>query len=158
MDGNVRNPVFFICRAQGFRGLCDVILGRAVLDEAIIQVIPERYSFVQAGQAVENPIALYESDAFAKAVEELRAAYDLLIFDSPPLVDSPEAAVLASKTDGLIVVLQAERRDGKRQERSRTSLRLEVPVLGAILNKRRDVVPESVRKRLWPDLTPFRQR
>jgi len=158
VDGNVRNPGLLHMSRPGLPGLCDVILGRAVLDEAIIEVVPERYSFVQAGLAVENPIALYESDAFAKAVEGLRAAYGLIIFDSPPLVDSPEAAVLASKMDGLVMVLQAEktRREAARAIQEELAA-LEVPLLGAILNKRREVVPESIRKRLWPHLTPFWQ-
>ena len=120
--------------------------------------MPERYSFVQAGRAVENPIALYESDAFTKAVEGLRAAYGLLIFDCPPLVDSPEAAVLASKMDGLVMVLQAEKTRWEAARAIQEELAaLEVPLLGAILNKRREVVPESIRKRLWPHLTPFWQ-
>ena len=158
VDGNLRNPGLLHMSRPGLPGLCDVILGRAAFDEAIIQVVPERYSFVQAGQAVENPIALYESDAFAKVLEGLRAAYGLIIFDSPPLVDSPETAVLASKMDGLVMVLQAEktRREAARAIQEELAA-LEVPLLGAILNKRREVVPESIRKRLWPHLTPFWQ-
>ncbi len=158
VDGDVRNPGLLHMSRPGLPGLGDVIMGRAVLDEAIIQVVPEGYSFVQAGRAVENPIALYESDAFAEAVEGLRAAYDLLIFDSPPLVDSPEAAVLASKMDGLVVVLQAEKTRWEAARAIQEELAdLEVPLLGAILNKRREVVPESICKRLWPYCTPFRQ-
>jgi protein-tyrosine kinase len=158
VDGNVRNPGLLHMSHAGRPGLCDVILERAALDDAIIQVAPERYWFVQAGRAVENPIALYESDAFVKLLEELRSAYDLLIFDSPPLVDSPEAAVLASKVDGLVIVLQAEktRWEGARAIQEELA-GIDVPLLGAILNKRREVVPEFIRKRLWPYCTPFWQ-
>ena len=158
VDGNVRDPGLLHMSRPGLPGLCDVILGRAVLDEAIIQVVPERYSFVQAGRTNENPIALYESDAFAKAVEGLRSAYGLIIFDSPPLIDSPEAAVLASKMDGLVLVLQADKTRWEAARAIQEELAaLEVPLLGAILNKRREVVPESIRKRLWPYCTPFWQ-
>ena len=158
VDGNVRNPGLLHMSRAGRPGLCDVILERAVLDDVTIQVVPERYWFVQAGRAVENPIALYESDAFVKLLEVLRSAYDLLIFDSPPLVDSPEATVLASRMDGLVMVLQAEktRREGARAIQEELAA-LDVPLLGAILNKRREVVPEFIRKRLWPYCTPFRQ-
>ena len=158
VDGNVRNPGLLHMSRAGRPGLCDVILERAVLDDVIIQVLPERYWFVQAGRAMENPIALYESDAFVKLLEELRSAYDLLIFDSPPLVDSPEAAVLASKVDGLVIVLQAEKTRWEGARAIQEELKaIDVPLLGAILNKRREVVPEFIRKRLWPYCTPFWQ-
>jgi protein-tyrosine kinase len=158
VDGNVRNPGLLHMSRAGRPGLCDVILERAVLDDAIIQVVPERYWFVQAGRAVENPIALYESDAFVKLLEKLRSAYDLLIFDSPPLIDSPEAAVLASKVDGLVMVLQAEKTRWEGARAIQEELKaIDVPLLGAILNKRREVVPEFIRKRLWPYCTPFWQ-
>jgi Mrp family chromosome partitioning ATPase len=60
--------------------------------------------------------------------------------------------------DGLVMVLQAEktRREAARAIQEELAA-LEVPLLGAILNKRREVVPESIRKRLWPYCTPFWQ-
>jgi len=159
IDANFRKPGLHHLFHAGRRGLCDLIQGRADMDEAITEVIPEKYYFVQAGHSLENPIALFESEAFAMVMKDLRAAYDLLIFDSPPLMIAPEAAMLASKTDGLIMVLQAEKTRWEVARAVQEELvGIGVPVLGAILNKRQDTVPESVRKRLWPDDTPFWQR
>jgi capsular exopolysaccharide synthesis family protein len=159
IEGNFRKPGLHRRFHAGRRGLCDLIQGRAAMDEAITEVIPEKYSFIQAGRTLENPIALFESDAFATVMKDLRMAYELIIFDSPPLMDAPEAAILASKTDGLIMVLQAEKTRWEVARAVQEELMgIGVPVLGAILNKRQETVPDSVRKRLWPDDTPFWQR
>ena len=159
IDGNFRKPGLHHLFHAGRRGLSDLIQGCAEMNEAITEVIPEKYYFVQAGQSLENPIALYESKAFATVMAELRTAHDLIIFDSPPLMDAPEAAILASKLDGLIMVLQAEKTRWEVARAVQEELTgIGVPVLGAILNKRPETVPDSVRKRLWPDDTPFWQR
>jgi|GEM_PF-545378 len=158
VDGNVREPGLHHLFKAGRLGLGDLIRDRAALHEAITEVIPEKYYFLQTGQTLENPIALYESEAFAQVVEDLRNACDLLIFDSPPLMDAPEAAMLASRMDGLIMVLQADRTRWELARAVQEELTaVGVPILGVILNKREEVIPDAIRKRLWPYHTPFWQ-
>lgn len=41
-----------------------------------------------------------------QVIEELKNAYDLVIFDMPPIVAVTDAQIMASKADGTILVLR----------------------------------------------------
>ena len=101
VDGNMRDPVLHRqFSAKSPRGLSDVIRGTTPLEEAILEIEPNRFSFLQAGGRVKSPVALFESPEFSILVEELRDSYDLVIFDSAPLISYPETTLLASATNG----------------------------------------------------------
>ncbi len=150
VDANTRNPILhhkFSASRDG--GLTDVLLEKTSLRNAITQVVPERFYFLQAGQRLNNPVNLYGSTRFVAVMEELQKMADLIIFDSAPIMDSPETTLLSHRTNGLIMVLQAEK---TRREVARAAQQdlesARVRVLGAILNKKRQVIPRFIDERL----------
>jgi capsular exopolysaccharide synthesis family protein len=150
VDGNMRDPVLHHqFSAKSPRGLSDVLRGTMLLEEAILEIEPNRFSFLQAGGRVKSPMALFESREFSILVGELRGSYDLVIFDSAPLISYPETTLLASATNGLVMVLQAEK---TRWEVARWAQRdlasAQIAVIGAILNKRRFAIPEAIYRLL----------
>ena len=151
VDGNLRSPILhyqFEIRKKK-KGLVDLIQGKGDVEDAAAEITSKRYYFMQAGQRIDNPIALYESAKFPLLMQKLRDRFDLVIFDSSSVLDNPESLLLASRMDGLVLVVQAGR---TRWEVARSAKRdLEsagVNVLGAILNKQRFVIPEAIYKRL----------
>jgi protein-tyrosine kinase len=150
IDGNIRNP--FLHRqfhVKNTSGLTDIVLNKSSLENALLEVIPQKFYFLQAGSKADNPVALYECDDFKKVLDQLHQQFDLIIFDSGPFVETPESVVLASATDGLILVLQAEK------SRWEVALSVQkdlesagVSLLGTILNKKPRVIPESIYRLL----------
>jgi capsular exopolysaccharide synthesis family protein len=146
VDGNVRDPVLhYEFEVKKKEGLVDVIEGNANVEDAVMEVISKKYYFLQAGQTRKNPIALYESAEFPLLVQKLRERYDLVIFDSPSVLGSPEADLIACKMDGLILVVQANRTRWEVAGSAKRDLEsAHIRVLGAILNKQQFPIPEAI--------------
>lgn len=79
----------------------------------------------------------------------LRFAFDYVLLDCPALSISEEASFLASETDGVIVVVEAD--STKREEilsAQKTIEKADGKFLGYVLNKRKYPVPNWLYKRL----------
>ena len=146
VDGNLGDPVLhheFDVKKK--KGLVDVVAGKATVEDAVTEVIPKKYYFLQAGLTEKNPVAIFESVKFSLLVRNLKERYDLVIFDSPSVLGSPGTSVIASTMDGLILVVQA---NGTRWEVARSAKRdlesAHIRVLGAILNKQQFPIPEAI--------------
>ena len=80
---------------------------------------------------------------------ELRAAFDYVLIDAPPLNICNDAVVLGGLSDGVVLVLKANssRRDTARQalEQLRAA---NIPIFGAVLNQRTFPIPDGIYKKL----------
>jgi capsular exopolysaccharide synthesis family protein len=148
VDGNLHDPfLHYQFTVKKKKGLSDLVTGRMDVDDVVTEVATGRYYFLQAGASVANPVALYESPAFAALMEKLREKYDLVIVDAPPLVESPEALVLASGVDGVIMVLRAEATRWDEARSAQNDLAsVGIPLLGAVLNKKHLVIPDVIAR------------
>ena len=83
------------------------------------------------------------------AIDAVASAYDWILVDGPPVLESPDAATLGAVTDGVVVVVQAGRT--KRPVLSRAVdlvNRSGGNVLGIVLNRRRLEIPEFIYRRI----------
>ncbi len=89
-------------------GLLAVLDGTATLDEAI-KIDPESGVHVLALEASErmpkNPADLLSSQRFRNFVEELKDAYDLILFDTPPVLAVTDARVVAQVMDAVVYIV-----------------------------------------------------
>jgi capsular exopolysaccharide synthesis family protein len=150
VDGNLRDPVLqnqFKLKKK--KGLFDALQGNAGMQDIVSEIIPKKLFFISAGQQTKNPITLYESSKFVSLIKQLREKYDLVIFDSAPLLGNPESILLANKTDGLIMVLNAEVTRWEVAKSVKSDLEgSNVRILGAILNRKQFVIPQAIYKLL----------
>jgi Mrp family chromosome partitioning ATPase len=79
----------------------------------------------------------------------MKQEYDWVIFDGAPVDEYPDSIVLARQVDGVILVIQAENRGAEVAIRAKSNLERSCgTILGAVLNRRRHVIPEFIYKRL----------
>jgi Mrp family chromosome partitioning ATPase len=74
---------------------------------------------------------------------------DWVLFDTPPLNSYNDAITLAARTDGVVLVLEAEKT--RREVVQKVCERLEesgIRILGTVLNKRRMYIPDWAYNRL----------
>jgi succinoglycan biosynthesis transport protein ExoP len=90
-------------------GLTNVIAGDVKVDDALIPYGPDRLDVLLAGDLPPNPSELLESSSTVELLDELRAGYDVVIIDGPPLNPVADAAVLAGLFGGVIFVVGARR-------------------------------------------------
>lgn len=80
---------------------------------------------------------------------DLRTDFDLVLIDSAPLTVSPDCLAIASKVDGVVLVVEAEKTRWQTVKKMRDSIsRVGGNVLGVVLNKRRYYIPKSIYKYL----------
>lgn len=92
---------------------------------------------------------IFNSPTFSGFCQNLRTDFDLVLIDSAPLTISADGLAVASKVDGVILVVEAEKTRWQTVRRVRDSIaRVGGNILGVVLNKRRYYIPQSIYKRL----------
>jgi len=117
-------------------GLANLIVGNADLESVIQDTGIPNLKLVSCGPTPPNPIELLKSQRMEEILSELRAACDVLLCDSPPILPVTDSLILASKLDGVLFVADLDHtpRDVIRQAQEQLS-KLSVPLLGLICNK-----------------------
>ena len=137
IDSDLRRPsVHLRFRIANKVGLTSVLTGKAGPEEAIVPVtaLPSLH-ILPAGPIAPMPAELLGSLQMQRLVEGLRANYDFILIDTPPVLTVTDAAVLVSVSDGVVLVLrygQATRNVVARA--SEILLRSGAHLLGVVLN------------------------
>lgn len=92
-------------KIENNKGLSDVLVGNASLDEAIVTVKPG-LSILTAGTMPPNPSELLDSAEFEETMKALNKRYDYVIVDTPPLNVVTDSMLVAPQTGGVILVVR----------------------------------------------------
>jgi len=94
-------------------------------------------------------MVIFESPKLADLIEVLRKEFDWIIFDCAPINLYPDSTVLAPRVDGVVLVIQAENKRAEVAIQAKEHLeQAGAKILGAVLNRRRYIIPEIVYRRL----------
>jgi capsular exopolysaccharide synthesis family protein len=150
IDGNLRSPhLHNYFRCERANGIVDLIRGDIDIEQAIRKTSTQRLYFIPAGREHSSPIILFESAEFAAVMDKLHAMFEFIIFDSSPLIRFSETTMLASRLDGLILILEAESTRREVAQVARSNLeRTGAHVYGAILNKKQFYIPQKLYRLL----------
>jgi capsular exopolysaccharide synthesis family protein len=88
-------------------GLTSVLTGKTPLQDAIVSIpaVPSLH-ILPAGPIAPMPAELLGSLQMQRLIEGLRATYDFILIDTPPVLTVTDAAVLVSISDGVVLVLR----------------------------------------------------
>jgi polysaccharide biosynthesis transport protein len=118
-------------------GLTDILVGRASLAQAVQRTDRPGVDVLTSGTHSPNPIKLLQSSRFDTLLREARERYATVIVDAPALVPVFDAAILANKTDGTVMILSANQTD--RRSTRRAIARLETvgvnELIGTVMNR-----------------------
>ena len=90
---------------DGDVGTTSVLIGKVPLHDAI-QDVDGGLAVLACGPIPPNPSELLQSKAMDNLLAQLRADYDIVLLDAPPLLPVTDAALLAAQTDGALVVVR----------------------------------------------------
>jgi len=123
-------------------GLSNYFLGGASLDEIIHPTTVPTVEFVPAGPTVPSLSGLLESERGRTAIEDLGSSADMVILDCPPLGLGADAATVAGRVDGVIVVVDLETATEQTVRQALRQLEsVRARVLGFVLNRDRTMEP-----------------
>ncbi len=145
VDGDLRDPqVHNRLGLPNKRGLGEAITMDLSLNDVIQRSPADENLFVlTAGRSNVEPIKLLSSDKMQYLMEQFQAFFDLVIYDSPPLVGLSDASILEASTDGLILVVNLSKTDRGAVKKAIDSLRVSgASVLGFVANGAKGKAPK----------------
>lgn len=137
IEADLRRSVFAEC-FDGIAGwgLADLLEGRVKLDEIIRQNDGGGIDVIPGGKASLNPADLLASERFVAMLEEMRASYDLILIDTPPVLAVPDGRMIAQVADAtFFVVAWDQTTKGQVAESLRLFDNARLKVSGMILTK-----------------------
>ena len=87
-------------------GLTTALIGRTEIHDAIQVHEPSGLHVLASGAKPPNPTEILQSRITQDLIERLRASYDIVIIDAPPLLPVADTSVLATLCDGVILVVR----------------------------------------------------
>ena len=147
ISADLRKPTLYGYFPDAARaGLLDVLSGHRNLDEATGWVnlngssaAGGRLGVLATDARFRDPARLFESTDISRVLNDARRDYDVILIDSPPLLQTPEASIIAGLADASLLVGRA----GKltRDDARRALERLETAhakTLGVIVSDARE--------------------
>jgi receptor protein-tyrosine kinase len=87
-------------------GITDYLQGKASLSEILRHIEKTNLWILTAGDAVTNPLELLNLKECRTLLDGLRAHFDWVVLDSPPLLFAADANLLSTMADGTILVVR----------------------------------------------------
>ncbi|MBF4565336.1 polysaccharide biosynthesis tyrosine autokinase [Plantibacter sp. VKM Ac-2876] len=119
-------------------GLTTVLTGRISLGDASQAVDGAgRLAVLTSGELPPNPSELLGSAAMERALSEMERAYDVVVIDTPPLINVSDPTALSTLASGVLLVASADgrlHRDQLRQSLENLSF-VQAKLLGVVLNR-----------------------
>ncbi|MDR7085947.1 receptor protein-tyrosine kinase [Aeromicrobium panaciterrae] len=107
VEGDLRRPrVSEYLGIEKSVGLTTVLVGRVALDAALQQAGTPGLDVLTSGALPPNPSEILQTKAMTALVAELRHRYEVVLIDAPPLLPVTDASLLASISDGAILVVR----------------------------------------------------
>jgi Mrp family chromosome partitioning ATPase len=130
-------------------GLGELLAKDVTRADAIVESEIPRLFVLGRGRATADFSQPSSLGLFEEMIRAMRSDFDHVIIDGGALTTSPDSLLVASKVDGVILVVQAERTGSETVREASNQLRMAgANVLGAVLNRRRDYLPGFLSRRL----------
>lgn len=137
VDANWRNPQLHDwLNLSNYKGLTNLIVDATEPKEIIQKVSKiDRLDFLSAGSFSPSFKLRLGSVQMQSLMSALSQKYDLVIYDTPHLSDAPDLGLMASRTDGILLVASIQYGSQSAAKQVVEKLKsLGVPILGVIAN------------------------
>ncbi len=109
LDCDLRRPTMHrIFSMRNFRGLASLTAGGYDLQKISQESQVPGLKVVTAGPIMPNPAELLDSGSFAELLQAAREEFDYVLLDTPPIGMFSDPLVLATRGDGVLLVLDAQ--------------------------------------------------
>lgn len=133
-DCDLRRPsIHTLLQIDRAPGLSDYLLGEVPFTQALRKMQGLNLYFLPAGSPVKNPLELLNLRQARALFEQIPGIFSWAIFDTPPLLFSADANLLATLADGTVLVVKIGSTTFDSVTRAMSSL-CENNVLGIVAN------------------------
>lgn len=138
VDADLRKPtVHYTFRFDNLKGLSNILVGDLNINDAIVNTEVDGLDVIGCGPIPPNPSELLGSKRMEKFMEEAKGIYDIILFDTPPVLAVADAQILSNKCDASLIVIRSKKTEFDAAEKSIGVLKQgKAKFLGAVLNDR----------------------
>lgn len=116
-------------------GLSSAISQQSTLQEVIQSTDVPNLDVITAGPIPPNPAEMLASKRMTALLDELRTMYDIVLVDTPPLLAVTDAQIAATKSDGVVLVVDQGRVKRQFAQKAIQNLQnVNARILGVVLN------------------------
>ena len=110
VDADLRRPTQHkLFEVNNSIGLTNYLTTNIALEDVIISTPVENLSLMPSGILPADAVGILNSQRMSDMIAELKTRYDIIFFDSPPILGVSDGAVLASEVDQSIIIVQHRR-------------------------------------------------
>ncbi|MHB1418339.1 MAG: CpsD/CapB family tyrosine-protein kinase [Bacillota bacterium] len=108
VDCDLRKPIQHrVFNLPNKLGVTNYLVGSYALEDVLMETKVQGLWVITSGPLPPNPSELLGSDRMKAFKEALCEKFDMVLFDSPPVVAVSDASVLSAQVDGVILVIRA---------------------------------------------------
>ncbi|MGW8281554.1 GumC family protein (plasmid) [Sphingomonas aurantiaca] len=135
VDADLRKPSLHRwLNLEKREGFVDVLLGHRTIDQVVQQV--DGLHVLTLGKIPPNPVQLLSSNALSDFIQRHENLYDVIIFDSAPVMGLADAPLISRMVEGTLVVVEANRvHRGQAKTAIRRLEETGANLMGAVLTK-----------------------
>ena len=137
IDTDLRRPVINkVFDIQKSPGITEYLTGHFNdFSELIVKSKIKNLYVVPSGLVPPNPSELLGSKKLVNLIKKLESEWDIVFFDSPPLIAVTDATMVSKEIDKIIVVVKVGKTENKAFEHTISSLKnVSAPIGGIVLN------------------------
>lgn len=117
------------------KGLSDYLTSDTELDDLVQVSKVENLYFMPSGRIPHDLVGVLNSSRMVELIEEVKGRFDMVFFDSPPILGVSDASILASCLDFTLIVVQHRRFPRSVLERVKQAIQnVGGNIIGVVLN------------------------
>lgn len=139
IDGDLRKPTaHYTFRLENHTGLTNVLTRQSSLEKAVQHTeVPNLY-VLTSGPIPPNPSELLASKQMGEVLDEMKERFDMIIFDTPPILAVADAQILANQVDASLLIVSSAKTEKDAALKAKDLLtQAKSKLLGAVLNNRK---------------------
>lgn len=137
VDADLRKPTLHrTFKLNNEQGLTTLLANNDLKFNQVVQKSNELgLYFLPSGPIPPNPAELIGSPQMSALMSDLRENFDMVIYDTPPILSVTDAQILATRVDGVIMVARQNfaRKDNVREAKEALD-NLKANILGFVIN------------------------
>ncbi|MFG6119294.1 MULTISPECIES: CpsD/CapB family tyrosine-protein kinase [Thalassobacillus] len=136
IDADLRKPTLhYTFRLDNSLGLSSVLIGDQSIEQVVRKSDLDNLHLIPSGPIPPNPSELLGSKAMEKFLATAKNFYDMVIFDTPPVLAVTDGQILSRICDGVLLVTRSKQTEVEAGNKAVDLLKqVDANLLGAVLN------------------------
>jgi len=149
LDCNAQHPeIHKLFNTESGPGLIDILQGKSNWGDVIRRSTVKNFYILPFGQSISEPLSILGSGGMEELLTVLKANFDFILLDAPPILGSSEAEMIAPWVEAMVLVIKAQATRREVVLRAVERMVQYKEFMGAIFNQQEFIIPQFLYKRL----------